>query len=125
MNNKLNFILIDDSKIDLFLMEKVIKSVYPDCHVLTFDKPDEAIQYFKITLPTENSIVLLDINMPVITGFDFLDIFETIPENQKNFYRIYIITSSVNVTDIERGKSNKNVAQVLQKPLSKEIVLSI
>lgn len=120
-----NFILIDDSKMDLFLMDKVIKTVYPESPVMSFEQPDKAVEYFRENAPPMDYTVFLDINMPVISGFQFLEFFDTLDENRKQHYRIYIITSSHNVTDIERGKSNKYVIDVLTKPLSKDILLTL
>lgn len=115
-----HFILIDDSKMDLFLITKIIHVVHPNAHVLTFDQPDLALTYFQVTQPTESTLVLLDINMPVINGFDFLEAYHKLSEAQKSKYAIYILTSSHNLTDIERGKSNPYVKEVLHKPLSKD-----
>ncbi|MFA6262163.1 MAG: response regulator [Bacteroidia bacterium] len=115
-----HFILIDDSKMDLFLISKIIQVVQPDAQILSFDQPDLALAHFQSAQPEVSYLVLLDINMPVINGFDFLDAFHNLTESQKSKYSIYILTSSHNLTDIERGKSNPYVREVLHKPLSKD-----
>lgn len=120
-----HFIIIDDSRMDIFLMEKIIRHTFPESEILSFEHPDKAVAHFRATTPQHRSIVFLDINMPVITGFDFLEIFDTLRPDQKIGYSINIITSSNNLTDIERGKANPNVAKVLQKPLSKDTLINI
>lgn len=120
-----NFILIDDSKMDLFLISKIIQVVNPNAQVNSFDQPDIALEHFRKNFPEGHAIVLLDINMPVISGFDFLDAFHQLTDAQKSAYSIYILTSSHNFTDIERGKSNPYVKDVLHKPLAKDTLLKL
>jgi len=120
-----HFIVVDDSKIDLFLIEKVVNLAFPDATIKSFDKPDLALEFLKSHQPLHNYTILLDINMPLISGFDFLDIFDGFNEEFKAAYRIFILTSSNNITDIERGKSNKYVTDVLHKPLSKDTLLKL
>jgi len=125
MKTTSDFIIIDDNRMDLFLIEKVIKTTFSNATVMSFIKPDVAVEYFSKTIPDKNYTVLLDINMPVITGFDFLDIFHTLDENIKSHYEIFILTSSSNLTDFERGNANPYVAAVLTKPLSSVKLLEL
>lgn len=120
-----HFIIVDDSKIDLFLIEKVLKITFENCTIKIFDKPDQALAFIKTHQPEHPYTILLDINMPVISGFDFLNIFDSYTEIDKSAYTIYILTSSNNITDIERGKSNKYVTDVLHKPLSKDTLIQL
>lgn len=123
-SNSIRFIVIDDSKIDLFLIEKVIATNHPGAHITKFDRPADSLTYIKTTdnLP---AIIFLDIQMPVMNGFDWLDEFEKLDDTIKNKYTIFILTSSSNPSDYNRGKSNRNVKDVLIKPLGSDTFINL
>jgi CheY-like chemotaxis protein len=71
------------------------------------------------------SIILLDLNMPIMSGWEFLERFEELDEIIKKQVKIYILSSSVDPRDKERAGKNKDVEDYIVKPLTKEIVLEI
>ncbi|MFN4972288.1 MAG: two-component system response regulator [Bacteroidota bacterium] len=118
------FIVIDDSKIDLFLIEKVIATNHPGAQITKFDRPADALAHVK-TNENLPAIIFLDIQMPVMSGFDWLDEFEKLDAHIKQNYTIFILTSSSNPTDYNRGISNPNVKDVLIKPLAHETFVNL
>jgi CheY-like chemotaxis protein len=123
-SEKLQFIIIDDSKIDLFLICKILTSVWPDSEVVKFENPIESLNFVKGN-SIEKAVIFLDIQMPVMNGFQWLDEFAKFSDNTKSCYTIYILTSSSNPSDLHRGRSNIHVKDVLTKPLNKEILLNL
>lgn len=120
------FIVIDDSRLDCFISEKIIKNTCADCPVRSFNEATEALQVIKETSSTKNkTIILLDIQMPVMNGFDFAEAFENLAEEQKAGYSIYMISSSTNETDRIRIGNYPCIRHLYKKPITKDIVTEL
>ncbi len=119
--NKLqHFIVIDDSKLDCFIAEKVIKNTGKCESVTSFLQAQEALEFIK-----QNSlnsldpiIVLVDIQMPIMNGFEFVEAFEKLPVNTRKNYHIYVISSSINDNDLTKIPQYPSVIQFINKPLT-------
>ena len=70
-------------------------------------------------------VILLDLNMPVLDGWDFLEIFETLIKEFKKNIRVFIVSSSVDEKDLLRSKLYVTVKGFISKPLSPDIIRSI
>lgn len=120
LSTKLKFIMIDDDSITLYLVERIIKSLYPDYEVNTFTQPELALEYL-VDLKTEdfkNLIVFIDLNMPVLNGWDVLDKLKVeVGDQLHGNAGIYILSSSDMLTDIDKSKKYKMVKGYLTKPL--------
>jgi CheY-like chemotaxis protein len=119
-----NFIVIDDSRLDCFISEKIIKNA-GSANVLSFLEAAEALQFIKTTEAMTNqvkTVILLDIQMPVMNGFDFAEAFENLPEEQKAVYTIFMVSSSNNETDRIRIGNYPSIRQLYKKPLNKEVI---
>ena len=121
-----NFLLIDDSEIDSIITSKILQIAgLPKPHIrvrnaftaLDFLKT-EYDKLVSLATPDSSLIILLDIHMPEINGFDFLDRFEEMPDIVKDNSKIFLLTSSIDPTDIERANNNAYVVRVLNKPLN-------
>ncbi len=119
----LNFIVIDDSKLDCFIAEKIIKNTGRAESVNTFQQATDALAFIKTLQPTDRrTVVFVDIQMPVMNGFEFVEAFESLSaETRANFY-IYMLSSSINENDIARVKSYASVKQFLNKPLTNSTI---
>lgn len=117
--NKLNFIVIDDSKLDCFIAERIIKNTGKSESITSFLEATEALDYISnATAPDRHTIVLVDIQMPVMNGFEFVEAFEKLPDSITSKYSIFVITSSINDTDLNRVHNYASVRQFLNKPLN-------
>lgn len=67
-------------------------------------------------------VILLDLNMPVMDGWDFLDKFEEIMHKFEKDIRVYIVSSSVDEKDISKSQSYSSVKGFISKPLNPEII---
>ena len=117
---KLHFIVIDDSKLDCFIAEKVIKSTGKSESIKAFLQAKEALEYIS-TAPVDdqaNTIVFVDIQMPVMNGFEFIEAFEKLPSQLTAHYSIYVISSTINENDLSRVHNYACVKKFLNKPLT-------
>jgi CheY-like chemotaxis protein len=119
-NKKLNFIVIDDSKLDCFIAEKIIKNTGKCEGIRSFLQAKDALEYIATTPPDDHSltIILVDIQMPIMNGFEFVEAFEKLPGNIVANYTIYVISSSINENDLQKVHNYKSVKQFLNKPLT-------
>ena len=120
-------LLIDDSEIDNFINEKIIRASYFAENVYIHTSSKSALEFLKNLQsmqipPTEliPSYIFLDINMPILDGFHFLDAFEKfLPEfNEK--IKVIMLTTSLNPGDISKAKQYKSLVNFLNKPLTEK-----
>jgi CheY-like chemotaxis protein len=115
----LTIVLIDDDPISTFVTEKLIsKNVKEPCKFFKYQSAKIALQEIYDINP---NYLFLDLNMPEMTGWDFLDHFDT----AKNVAEIYILSSSVDERDITKASQYHVVKEYLSKPLIKKYIQSI
>ena len=117
---KMHFIVIDDSKLDCFIAEKIIKNTGISESIRSYLQATEALDYIK-SIPVDEhtrSIILVDIQMPVMNGFEFVEAFEKLSPDLIKHYTIFIISSSINENDLSRVHNYATVKQFLNKPLT-------
>lgn len=116
---KLHFIVIDDSKLDCFIAEKIIQNTGKSESTRTFQQATEAVTYIAgLTPQTIKTIIFVDIQMPVMNGFEFVEAFEKLPADIREAYSIYMLSSSINENDIAKVKGYFSVKHFLNKPLT-------
>ncbi len=115
-------LLIDDNPIDLMVNEKVLSTCFADLEITKVLSGGEALKYLgkAESLP---EIILLDINMPEMNGFEFLEEYKRLFKNNSST-KIYILSSSIDPTDINKANEEKEVKDFMRKPLNVEEVES-
>lgn len=126
MSHLKNFIIIDDDKLNNKLCRTIIEKIYPESLVVDFTNSVEGFNYIadKYSQPdsTERAILLLDIMMPIMDAWGFLEKFEQLNAETKERIKIYILSSSIDKNDMAKAQSDKNVEYYLIKPLTKESI---
>ena len=123
-----DFIIIDDSRLDCFISEKIIKNSGYSQSVQSFTEASKALQFIKDAATGSDkpkSVILLDIQMPVMSGFDFAEAFEKLPEDVKSAYIIFMVSSSTNESDRIRIGNYPSIRQLYKKPLNKEVITEL
>jgi len=129
MNTKFRAaMVIDDNNIDLYLASKMIsKSAFAE-RVLTFTSAVDALAYLQehardpAALP---EIMLVDIYMPMMSGFEFMEAFSGLPESVRRHCRAFITSSTIDERDIARTESDPLVEAFHEKPISREFLEAI
>lgn len=121
-----DFIVIDDSRLDCFIYEKIIQNICGQSKtVISFSEASKALDFIKKSPVTGNAIptvVLLDIQMPVMNGFDFAEAFEKLSFQHKSGYAIFMVSSSTNESDRIRIGNYPSIRELYKKPLNKNII---
>lgn len=115
--------IVDDSYIDRFIAETTIKDNTFSEEVVTTDSASSALEYLHACSQISEALpqlIFLDINMPEINGFEFLDAFENLPRIVQENCNIMMLSSSLNPEDLTRAEENRFVTRFLNKPLNKE-----
>lgn len=114
----MEFIIIDDSVFDLFTQEKLLLKSGLTKTIRTFGSPLEAMDYLRTqTADIPETVILLDLQMPGINGFEFTEQYGRLPEPVRHKIRLFMISSTVDISDIEQAESNPYIIQLLSKPL--------
>ena len=121
-------LLIDDDHMTNYLHKRVISNAGMASSIIVSTNGKEGIEeLLKIEdgdLDNIKSkvIVFLDINMPVMDGWTFLEVFKEI-KNKLNFeIKIFVLSSSINPDDKARAEKNSFVTKYINKPLNKESI---
>lgn len=124
MKNMLNFMLVDDSKVDLLINKKyVMKGDFAN-EVVTYDSPRAALAFLSDNTEWPD-IVLLDIRMNEMDGFEFLEHLESVQTaNPNQTLRVFLVSSTLDFRDLSRAKANTIVLDLIQKPLNLEKLAS-
>lgn len=126
-------ICVDDDPIALLLSKLVLAKSDFASQVITAANGEIAIQYLERpeVIAENNSsenplVILLDLNMPVMDGWEFLEQFSTTLYSQHyKAAKVILLSSSIDPNDIERSKDFPMVSAFLPKPLTKEMLQTI
>ncbi|MBW4360826.1 response regulator [Flavobacterium taihuense] len=117
---------VDDDPISLMLFKKVVNKALFANEIINATNGEEAIILFNTINNTTNlkkpQLIFLDLNMPLMSGWEFLDLF-----NASNFFnlnntKVIILTSTIDPEDIKKSKSYSNVIEFLSKPITIEML---
>ena len=126
MNTKINLLVIDDDDINIFIIKKIVEKTGYEAKMVAKTNGSVAIDYLQELIASDQilpHLILIDINMPVLNGWEFLDAYEKLAI--QNDINMYMLSSSVYENDIEKAKTYKTVKGFISKPLSIERLVEL
>lgn len=124
-----NILLVDDDPTSIFLQQHLLTDVCKyegqihACHngKVALDYLENKGEYASNGQEyPKPDLILLDINMPVMNGFEFLDVYKNLPEKLKGGIVISMLTSSLNKQDKDKADKYQDVSDFITKPITKE-----
>ncbi|WP_339630155.1 response regulator [Bizionia echini] len=120
-----NIMLIDDNKIDLFVNQRILEKYNPNVKTRVFNNAISAISFFKLMELNANiksvaipDVILLDVNMPEMNGFNFFEEFKQLNFMNTRTIEIYMVSSSMCPDDINKARNEPYCAGYITKPLT-------
>ncbi|MBC3847289.1 response regulator [Winogradskyella echinorum] len=118
--------IIDDDPIFVFTTKKLFDFNNYCESILIYHNGKEALEGLKPIIESNENVpelILLDLNMPIMDGWQFLDEFSKLKCNKKIV--LYIVSSSIDPVDIERAKTYREVSNYIIKPITRESLAQI
>ena len=123
MSDKRKIAVIDDDEVFQLIIKKQIEMKNIDCEILSFFNGQEAIDFFN-KLDDGNlhvpDLVMLDVNKPVKDGWGFLEEYASISDGIRSKVSLYMVTSSVIQSDMDRARDNSDIIGFVSKPLTND-----
>lgn len=120
--------IIDDNKIDLYISSQtILRSCFAQ-KILEYSSAVDALTYLRLhsnDLRHIPEVIFVDIYMPGMSGFEFMEAYNDLPLHVKKHSRVYIISSSIDKQDINRANADSNIIAFYEKPLSKTFLATI
>ncbi len=128
MMKKSNILLVDDDKVYLFIMKRIINQISSELEVNSFTDGEEAVKF--LSLCTENDVklpevIFLDINMPFLDGWGFLAEFKKLKPKIHDKINIYMVSSSDRDEDIAKAAQFEELTGYVVKPMGEEKLVEI
>ena len=126
LQKELQVMLVDDNVIDHFIINKYFQKSGFANPAMCFAGAAEALLFLRNASVNDlPHLIFLDINMPGMNGFDFLEAFALLDSHATTHCKIVMLSSSLNEEDIQRSTANAFVISYLTKPLTNEKLVEV
>lgn len=116
-------LLVDDDAITNFIHTVILEKSKSARRIKAVLGAEEGLTYLQECILKQDDlpvVILLDINMPVMDGWEFVEAFSRLPEEVQNKIHLFFLTTSSDPVEIERARNKKVIAGFLNKPLDME-----
>jgi CheY-like chemotaxis protein len=110
-------LLIDDNYIDNFVTRRILESSNFAEKIIVQQSATDAIEAIR-TGDLKPDVIFLDLRMPLMNGFEFLQAYDKLKDDQKSAQKIFMLSSSLDPVDVKRSSQNKYITQFIHKPLT-------
>ncbi|MEM9430770.1 MAG: response regulator [Pseudomonadota bacterium] len=117
--------LVEDSQEDRYFARRILRKLDESCEVIEFEYVDDALSHLRTPGRKPIDLIIADINMPKLTGFDFVDAFGNLYSELKGAARVFLASHSINPRDRDRAEAHPVVEGYLEKPLRRDQLATI
>lgn len=120
--------VVDDDEIYQFIIKRIIEKKKLPCKILVFNDGRELYNYLvenKSSAEKLPGALLLDINMPEMDGWEFIEQYRKIEDSLSKRGHIYVVTSSVNSKDEEKARAYSEIKDFIEKPFDVDHLVRI
>jgi len=114
-------LLIDDNYIDNFVTRRILESSNFAEKIIVQQSATAAIDAIRDG-SIRPDVIFLDLRMPLMNGFEFLQEYDKLKEQDKTATKIFMLSSSLDPVDVKRSGQNKYITQFIHKPLTQKIL---
>ncbi len=129
MSKLKSILLIDDDQINNFIVVNKLKAIPEIENIYCEENGLAALNFIKTTIDSDPTklpcIIFLDINMPLMDGWEFMEEFEKFDRKYIAQMSVYMVSSSVYIDDIEKSKQYAHIKAFISKPLTKDKINAI
>lgn len=115
-----NVLVLDDSEEDRFFARRALTKMYPDAVLHEFSYVEEALKFLRSPQRPLLDILLVDINMPRMDGFQFADAYKELYPELRGHAPVVITSSSLNPADQANAAQHPAIAGYVEKPLTRQ-----
>lgn len=116
--------LVDDDKNTNFFNRVMLTKLGVANNIISFQSAEQALEYLRLGIE-KIDLIFLDINMPIMNGWDFLEEYEQLDEAAKASILVIMLTASANPEDAIRAQQFKSVIKYINKPLDRQTIQEI
>jgi CheY-like chemotaxis protein len=123
-----NLFLIDDDRVFNMIHTKIMRHAFPVKNIVAFEDASQALRELHglaTNLDEFPDLLLLDINMPEMDGWEFLEEFEKFPAEALEKCSVFLLSSSIDPNDIEKSRTYSIVKDFISKPLTLDKIHSL
>ncbi|CAA9196535.1 response regulator [Flavobacterium bizetiae] len=110
------FLVIEDNLIDQLVITQLLTKGMQIEQIVIANNGKEGIEWLTTQKKNQSLIILLDIQMPIMNGFEFLDAFHKLNKEIKKETQIYVLSSTLDPEELEHINKNDDVSGFLNKP---------
>lgn len=121
----MNILLVDDDDVFNFVHKRIIERIDKSAEVSVLNSSRSALDFLTEAKSNFPDFIFLDINMPEMNGFEFLDACAQLPLTIQARMKVIFVTSSLNDADVVKANSYPMVVGFHDKPLNAEVIRSI
>lgn len=117
--------LIDDDEADNFLHTMVIEDTNLTKNIKCFSYADHALESLKNDGQEDIDLIFIDINMPLMSGFEFVEVYKKSLKDTESNIVIYMLSTSNSPSDMQKAESSDEINGFIQKPLHDDVLRKI